>query len=57
MVTFILSIVILILGYLFYSKYIERIFAPSDNATPAHNDNDGVDFIPMSKRGMLLFIC
>ncbi len=50
MVTFILSIVILILGYLFYSKYIERIFAPSDNATPAHNDNDGVDFIPMSKK-------
>lgn len=49
MVTFILSITVLILGYLFYSKYIERTFSPSDDATPAHSNNDGVDFIPMTK--------
>ncbi len=49
MITFILGITILILGYIFYSKYIERTFAPEDRPTPAHKYKDGVDFVPMSK--------
>ena len=49
MVTFILGIIILILGYIFYSKYIEKTFAPEDNPTPAHKYKDGVDYVPMTK--------
>lgn len=49
MITFILGIIILILGYIFYSRYIERIFAPDDRPTPAHIYEDGVDYVPMSK--------
>ncbi|MBQ2612044.1 carbon starvation protein A, partial [bacterium] len=49
MITFILGIIILVLGYIFYSKYIESIFSPEDTPTPAHKYHDGVDFVPMSK--------
>ncbi len=48
MITFFLSLVILILGYYFYSKYIERVFgADPHRPTPATTMTDGVDYIPM----------
>lgn len=49
MITFILGITILFFGYVFYSKYIDKIFAPNNNETPANSIKDGVDFVPMSK--------
>ncbi len=49
MITFLIGICILILGYIFYSKYIENTFGPNDRKTPANELNDGVDYIPMSK--------
>ena len=49
MTTFIIGLVILALGYIFYSRYIEHIFAPDDRKTPAIELNDGVDFVPISK--------
>lgn len=49
MITFLIGICILILGYIFYSKYIENTFGPDDRKTPANELNDGVDYIPMSK--------
>ena len=50
MITFILGILILVFGYIFYSKYVESQFEPSDRETPAHAIQDGVDFVPISKR-------
>jgi carbon starvation protein CstA len=48
MITFFISILALILGYLFYSKIIERIAGMNpDKPTPAFQLNDGVDYIPM----------
>jgi len=48
MITFSLSIVALILGYLFYSRYIERIVGiDSKRVTPAYKLTDGVDYVPM----------
>ena len=48
MVTFILSILVLLLGYLFYSKFIERIEgADAGRETPAYKMKDGVDYVPM----------
>ena len=49
MITFIIGLIILFLGYIFYSRYVEKLFAPDDRKTPAHKNNDGVDFVPMSK--------
>lgn len=49
MITFLCGILILFAGYIFYSRYVENIFSPDDRQTPAHTQNDGVDFVPMSK--------
>jgi len=49
MVTFIFGILILVIGYIFYSRYINNIFEPDDRETPANASGDGVDFVPMSK--------
>src|SRR4030042_1605387 len=41
------SILIFILGYLFYSRFVAREFQLDDNAvTPAIQVNDGVDYVP-----------
>lgn len=50
MITFCTGILILILGYLFYSKYIDKLFGPDDRPTPADSLNDGVDFIKLNKK-------
>ncbi len=48
MITFCVSIALLVLGYLFYGKLVERIFGVDKNReTPATTMSDGVDFIPM----------
>lgn len=48
MITFISSIIILILGYIFYGKYIERVFEIyPDKETPAYSKQDNMDFVPM----------
>ena len=49
MQTFILGILILIFGYIFYSKFVESQIEPSANKTPAHTINDKIDYVPMSK--------
>lgn len=49
MITFLVAIVLLILGYLFYSKWVERIFVIDDTqATPAYTKRDNLDYVPMS---------
>ena len=48
MVSFLLAIVLLLLGYLLYSKVIERIVEVDPNRpTPAVAHPDGVDYVPM----------
>lgn len=47
--TFVLGIFILIFGGFVYSKYVEKQIEPTDAKTPANLNNDGVDFVPMSK--------
>lgn len=49
MITFAVGITILIFGYLFYSKYVDKVFGPDKTPTPAHTNKDNIDFIPMSK--------
>ena len=47
MVSLILSLVVLVAGYLVYSRLAERVFGPDDRETPAVAVNDGVDCVPM----------
>lgn len=48
MVSFILSIVALILGYILYGRFIERVFGIDNSRnTPAIANPDGVDYIPL----------
>ena len=48
MISFVLSIVALVLGYLLYGKFVERVFGPDPaRKTPAVEKADGVDFIAM----------
>ena len=45
MVSFILSLVALILGYLLYGRFVEKVFGPDDRVTPAVAKADGVDYL------------
>lgn len=55
MISFILSIIALILGYFIYGKIVERIFGPDENVlTPAKRLEDGVDYVEMDEKKTFL---
>ena len=47
MITFTLALVVLIIGYIIYGSYVNKVFGPDDRKTPALTKTDGVDFIPL----------
>lgn len=48
MITLLVSITLLILGFVFYSRVMERFFGMDPaRITPAFSRNDGVDYVPM----------
>ena len=50
MVTFLLCIAALIVGYLVYGTFVEKVFSPNEaNRTPAMANPDGIDYVPISK--------
>ena len=58
MISFTLSLIALLLGYLLYGRFVERVFGPDDRDTPAIAKADGVDFIvlPPWKIFMIQFL-
>ena len=58
MVSFIISLVALVLGYMLYGKFVARVFGPDDRSTPAVTKADGVDFmvLPSWKIFMIQFL-
>lgn len=58
MLTFVLSLLLLVAGYFVYGAFVERIFAPDGRPTPATAHPDGVDFIalPSWKVFMIQFL-
>ncbi|WP_046176189.1 carbon starvation CstA family protein [Domibacillus indicus] len=51
MITFLVSLALLVLGYFTYGKFIERMFGVKEGrSTPAYTHRDGVDYLPMSER-------
>lgn len=47
MISFLLSLLALVVGYFIYGKFVEHVFAPDDRPTPAIAKADGVDFVVM----------
>ncbi len=47
MISFFISLAVLIGGYFLYSRLTEKVFAPDGRNTPSFVDNDGVDFMPV----------
>ena len=49
MITFIISLIALVLGYLLYGTFVEKVFGiDPKRETPAITKKDGVDFVPMT---------
>jgi len=48
MVTFLASISLLVLGYIFYGRFMDRFFGMDPGrVTPAISVNDGIDYVPL----------
>ena len=48
MVTFLISLVVLVLGYFIYGSFVEKVFRIDPaRSTPAMVMQDGVDYVPM----------
>lgn len=45
MITFLICLAILILGYFVYGRVVEKVFGPDDRETPAVTMEDGVDYV------------
>ena len=58
MISFIISLVALVLGYLVYGAVMERVMRPDDRETPAVRLADGVDYValPTWKVFMIQFL-
>lgn len=54
MVSFILCLALLIVGYFVYGKIVDNTFAPDDRETPAVRINDGVDYVVMPQWKLFL---
>ncbi|QKS72659.1 carbon starvation protein A [Paenalkalicoccus suaedae] len=51
MITFMVGVALLIVGYFTYGKFVERVFGVKDaRPTPAYVNQDGVDYVPMNTR-------
>ena len=48
MITFIASLLLLVLGYILYGAFVDKVFgADSQRQTPCYTLRDGVDYMPM----------
>lgn len=55
MVLFLVGLLILVVGYFTYGKFVEKVFGPDDRETPALLLTDGVDYVPMPQwKNMLI---
>ena len=53
--TFIGGLLILVVGYLTYGRFVEKVLGPDDRKTPALKYNDGVDYVVLPRwKNMLI---
>ena len=58
MITFTLSLIALLVGYVLYGRFVEKVFGPDDRETPAVAQADGLDYmvLPNWKVFMIQFL-
>ena len=54
MISFLVALLVLLIGFFTYGKVVEKIFGPDDRKTPAIEINDGVDCMPVKTWKALL---
>ncbi|SDH52800.1 carbon starvation CstA family protein [Alteribacillus bidgolensis] len=56
MYTFLIAIILLVIGYFTYGKFVEKVFGVNEGrTTPAYANQDNVDYLPMnSKKNSLI---
>ncbi len=55
MITFLSAVIILIIAYFVYGKFVEKVFGIDDRRpTPAYKQQDDVDYIPMDTKKVYL---
>ena len=47
MISFLIALTVLVIGYFTYGRLAEKVFGPDDRKTPAIAINDGVDCVPL----------
>lgn len=48
MYSFLISLILLVVGYFVYGKYVAKVFGPDEKRqTPCYTKSDGIDFMPM----------
>lgn len=55
MITFFVSLILLVVAYFTYGKFVEKVFGIDDSRqTPAYANRDNVDYVPMKKQNNAL---
>ena len=54
MISFLVALAVLVIGYVTYGRVTEKVFGPDDRKTPAIEINDGVDCVPIKTWKALL---
>ena len=54
MISFLIALAVLVIGYFTYGRLAEKVFGPDDRKTPAIAINDGVDCVPLKTWKALL---
>ena len=54
MISFLVALAVLVIGYVTYGHVTEKVFGPDDRKTPAVEINDGVDCVPIKTWKALL---
>lgn len=54
MLTFFAALIILIVGFMLYGKFVEKIFEPDERPTPAITQADGIDYVEMKPAKIFL---
>lgn len=54
MISFVVCLVVLVVGYFIYGRFVDNVLGPDDRDTPAVTINDGVDYVVMPQWKLFL---